>query len=138
MLGFFTVSCCLTFKWPFRLTFLIFEAFVAEEDRMIFFFACIWINFSTYQKNSRWDCCVKMCTTLVDVTIGLSSAAAHVTSRNAISFYGRAEALSPKLVTKNIMVNECEVIFFSLCQIYIKYNSYNCQSHDHNNLKLIN
>lgn len=79
-----------------------------------------------------------MCTTLVDVTIGLSSAAVHVTSRNAISFYGRAEALSPKLVTKNIMVNECEVIFFSLCQIYIKYNSYNCQSHDHNNLKLIN
>lgn len=103
-----------------------------------FFFACIWINFSTYQKNSRWDCCVKMCTTSVDVTIGLSSAAAHVTSRIAISFYGRAEALSPKLVTKNIMVNECEVIFFCLCQIYIKYNSYNCQSHDHNNLKLIN
>lgn len=58
-----------------------------------------------------------MCTTLVDVTIGLSSAAAHVTSRNAISFYGRAETLSPKLVTKNIMVNECEVIFF----LHVKY-----------------
>lgn len=58
-----------------------------------------------------------MCTTLVDVTTGLSSAAAHVTSRIAISFYGRAETLSPKLVTKNIMVNECEVIFF----LHVKY-----------------